>query len=288
MSAHARPLGGKVLTRQFLLILTVGLLGGLLILYRFFVGLSAVTNLSDGYSWGIWKPLNVVIATGIGSGGYAMALTVYVLNRGKFHPLVRPALLVGALGYTIGGASVMVDLGRWWNILKVPVFVWAWNGNSVLLEVAICFLTYLAVLWTELSPAVLEGLDDHRTLGKHARWVAPKLARAMPFIIALGVLLPTMHQSSLGSLFLLSTFLHPFWHTGLLPLLFLISTLMMGFSSVVGVDALARYLLGRRQDRDMVPLDPDRFSTNQDAMIKLIGWAGNMTISNCFLQAVCK
>jgi hypothetical protein len=38
--------------------------------------------------------------------------------------------------------------------------------------------------------------------------------------------------------------------------------------------------------RNMVPLDPDRFSVNQDAMIRLIGWAGNMTISNAFLQGV--
>lgn len=40
------------------------------------------------------------------------------------------------------------------------------------------------------------------------------------------------------------------------------------------------------KDRDMVPLDPDRFSVNQDAMVKLIAWAGNMTVSNCFLQGV--
>jgi hypothetical protein len=38
--------------------------------------------------------------------------------------------------------------------------------------------------------------------------------------------------------------------------------------------------------RNMVPLDPDRFSINQDAMIRLIGWAGNMTLSNAFLQGV--
>lgn len=38
------------------------------------------------------------------------------------------------------------------------------------------------------------------------------------------------------------------------------------------------------RDRNMTPLNPDRFSTNQDAMVKLIGWAGNMTASNCSLQ----
>lgn len=39
-------------------------------------------------------------------------------------------------------------------------------------------------------------------------------------------------------------------------------------------------------DRNMVPLPPDRFSVNQDAMVRLLGWAGNMTISNAFLQGV--
>ncbi len=38
------------------------------------------------------------------------------------------------------------------------------------------------------------------------------------------------------------------------------------------------------KDRNMVPLSPDRFSVNQDAMVRLIGWAGNMTMSNAFLQ----
>ncbi|MGI9417176.1 MAG: phage major capsid protein [Geminicoccaceae bacterium] len=40
------------------------------------------------------------------------------------------------------------------------------------------------------------------------------------------------------------------------------------------------------RDRDMVPLDPDRFATNQDAMVKLIGWAGNLTVSNRELQGI--
>jgi hypothetical protein len=49
------------------------------------------------------------------------------------------------------------------------------------------------------------------------------------------------------------------------------------------------YLFWRpHTDRNMVPLDPDRFSVNQDAMVKLIAFAGNMTTSNRFLQAVLK
>ena len=37
-------------------------------------------------------------------------------------------------------------------------------------------------------------------------------------------------------------------------------------------------------DKHFVPLSPDRFATNQDAMVKLIAWAGNETLSNASLQ----
>lgn len=64
-------------------------------------------------------------------------------------------------------------------------------------------------------------------------------------------------------------------------------------SAVGGAPSTTMYFLNTRYlfwrphaRRNMVPLDPDRFSVNQDAMIRLIGWAGNMTINNAFLQGV--
>lgn len=39
-------------------------------------------------------------------------------------------------------------------------------------------------------------------------------------------------------------------------------------------------------DRNFVPIGDDRFAVNQDAMVKLIGFAGNMTTSNRRLQGV--
>lgn len=39
-------------------------------------------------------------------------------------------------------------------------------------------------------------------------------------------------------------------------------------------------------DRNFVPIGDDRFAVNQDAMVKLIGFAGNMTVSNRRLQGV--
>lgn len=253
MSTRAEPLGGPIFTRAFLVLLAFGLIGLGLIGIRFFFGLAPISNLSDGYPWGIWKPLNVVIATGIGAGGYAMALVVYVFNRGKYHELVRPALLASALAYAIGGTSVMVDLGRWWNVWRLPL-VWLWNGHSVLLEVSICVITYSIVLWVEVSPAFWDRLKGNQTLaGRFARWFGPRLQKALPFVIALGVLLPTMHQSSLGGLFMVSTYLHPLWHSGFLPLLFLISCLVMGYSGVVIQDGLTRLILGRPQENELLP-----------------------------------
>lgn len=66
-----------------------------------------------------------------------------------------------------------------------------------------------------------------------------------------------------------------------------------GGSLIGGAPASTMYFLNTKyihwrphSRRNMVPLDPDRFSVNQDAMIRLIGWAGNMTLSNAFLQGV--
>ena len=240
MSAEARPLGGRLLTPTFAALVFVFGLAGVLISYRLFMGVGSITALTDGYSWGIWKPINVVTFTGIGAGAYGVGLLTYVLNKGKYHPLVRPAVLVGALGYTLGGSSVMVDLGRWWNSVFLGWLPW-YNLNSILLEVAVCVIAYCGVLWVEVMPALLERWQESG--GARAKAIAaraiPILRNALPFIIALALLLPTMHQSSLGSLYMMApTKVHPLWFTGWMPFLFLVSCLSMGYGAVVGMDVL--------------------------------------------------
>ncbi len=218
--SRTAPLGGRIFTPRFNVLLALGGLAIAILLWRFVVGLGPTTGMNDGYPWGIWIAFDVVTGTAIACGGYAMALMVYVFNRGKYHPLVRPALLTTALGYTIAGASVFVDIGRWWNAWRMGFF-WTWNGNSVLLEVALCIMSYIVVAWIELSPSFLPAK------------IKVQLEKVLPFLIALGILLPTMHQSSLGSLMVISTKLNPLWHTPLLPLLFLTSVIGMGFAGVV-------------------------------------------------------
>ena len=92
MSEHkATPVGGPLLTRTTGTLLAIFLVGLGFAVWRFSVGLGAATNLSDGYPWGIWIAFDVVTGTALACGGYAIALLVYIFNRGKYHALVRPA-----------------------------------------------------------------------------------------------------------------------------------------------------------------------------------------------------
>ncbi|MBY0431384.1 MAG: Ni/Fe-hydrogenase cytochrome b subunit, partial [Rhodospirillales bacterium] len=223
---RAAPLGGRLITPVTVVLAILAGIAVFLLAKRFVLGLGAVTNINDGYPWGIWIAYDVVIGTAFACGGYAMALLCYIFNRGEYHPLVRPALLASLFGYTLGGLSVIFDLGRWWNFWHI-----FWPGmaqpGSVMFEVALCITLYICVMWIEFLPAFLERLGM-----KNAR---KTLNRAMFLFLALGVLLPTMHQSSLGSLLVVFGYqIHPLWQSGLLlPLLFLISAVTMGFSIVI-------------------------------------------------------
>lgn len=239
------------MTRGFRILLTLGIIGIALTIWRFAVGLGASTALNDGYPLGLWIALDVVTGTALACGGYAVAFVVYIFNKGKYHPLVRPAILTSALGYTLAGLSVAVDLGRPWNMWKIPLQVWNWNLNSALLEVALCIMAYVGVLWIELSPAFFEKFaeDGPEPLKRFSQRALPIVEKALIWIIALGILLPTMHQSSLGSLMMLAgPKLHPLWNTGLLPLLFLITCLAMGYAMVVFESVFSS--LGFRRELD--------------------------------------
>ena len=239
MSEETRPLGGNVLTKPFKAF--AGLFGFAVILIgiRYLFGIGAVSNLSDGYPWGIWIAYDVVAGTAIACGGYSMALLVYVMNKGEYHPLVRPALLASVFGYTLAGASIMVDIGRYWNFYNL-FMPWYSNVNSTMFEVAFCVATYTMVLWIEFAPAFLEGIAKYGDKlpkflqGLKVEGLKTMLNKWLFVFIAIGIVLPTMHQSSLGTLMYISgRKLHPLWQTGFLPLLFLISAITMGYAMVI-------------------------------------------------------
>src|SRR5512142_2320939 len=236
MKANARPIGGTILTPAYKVLLFLAALGVITILWRLAAGLGATTALSDGYPWGLWIAFDVVVGTALACGGYAVAILLYVFNRGQYHPLIRPAILTSALGYSLAGLAVTIDVGRPWLLWKVPVMIWRWNVNSVLLEVAVCIMAYVIVLWIELTPALLDRWTQsgHEALRRRAERIRPSLDRALIWITALGILLPTMHQSSLGTLMLLSgPKLNPIWSTPFLPMLFLVTSVAMGYAAVV-------------------------------------------------------
>jgi len=225
MSAH-HPLKRPLFTLPFLVLGAVALIGLYFLTQRFIHGMGLVTNLNGGYAWGVWVVYDVVVGTALACGGYALAITVYVMNQGRYHPLIRPALLASLLGYGLGGIGAMIDMGRWWQFYNI-FLPWHMNFNSVMLEVGLCVATYILVLFIEFSPALLERAG--------AKGALKSLNRLLFFFIALGVLLPSMHQSSLGSMLIAMGYkVHPLWQSlQLQPLLALITALTMGFAVVV-------------------------------------------------------
>ena len=229
MSNHAHsapaPLGGPLLTPLTKTMALLIAIAGVILLIRFVFGIGAVTNVNDGYSWGIWVVYDVMVGSAFACGGYAVALLVYIFNKGEYHPLVRPALLGSLFGYTLAGASVIIDLGRYWNTWHIFTPGWA-QINSVMFEVAVCITLYIFVMWIEFSPVFLEKFNQHEFKKKLSKW--------MFLFIALGALLPSMHQSSLGSLLVVfGTQINPLWQTLLLPLLFLMTAISVGYGIVI-------------------------------------------------------
>ena len=226
-------------TLTLLLFMGVGFAFGLT---RMFLGLGSVTNLDQHNPWGIWIAFDVACGVALAAGGFTTAALVDIFGRKKNKPLLRPALLTAFLGYLWVGIALMFDLGRYWNIWR-PVF--NWQGNSVLFEVGMCVMAYLTVLSIEMSPSILEGLKQRID---HNEWGAALLRKVekpiltayrlvkiiLPIFICAGVVLSFMHQSSLGTLMVIApTKTSPLWYTPILPLLFLLSAVMVGFPMVI-------------------------------------------------------
>ena len=257
MSGHTEvhsPVGGRVMTRPFAILLLIVGIGALVTLWRFFNGIASVSNLNNGYPWGVWISIDVVVGTAIGCGGFAIGLLVYVLNRGQYHPLVRPAVLTSLLGYGLAVIAVTIDLGRWWGLWKVPTHIWRWT-HSPQLEVALCVAAYVMVLLVEISPAFFEKWKDSSNsfLRSFSERGLTFMDRALVWILALGLMLPAMHQSSLGTMMLLpGPRVHTLWFTPWLPFLFLINCIIIGFAVVVLEATFSAIAFGRKRETSML------------------------------------
>lgn len=226
----------------FALILAVGVP---IIVYRFAFGIGAVANLTQANPWGLWIGLDVMTGVALAAGGFTLATAVYVFGLEEYHPIVRPAVLTGFLGYLFVVIGLCADLGRPWK-LPVPM-VYSFGTGSVMFEVGWCVCLYLIVLALEFSPAAFEWLG----LRKARQW-AVRITLALTI---LGLCLSTLHQSSLGALFLMMPHrVHPLWYSGYVPVFFFVSAIIAGLSMVIVESALShrvfRSQIGARHHAD--------------------------------------
>lgn len=229
------PIGTAILSAIALLSLPVFII-------RYLYGLGAVSNLSDGRPWGLWISFDLYSGVALAAGGFTLAGAVYIFNRKKYYPVVRPAILTAFLGYQLVILALLVDLGQPWYIWHAII---NWNIHSPLFEVAVCVMTYTTVLALEFSPAVFERLNWHIPL---------KVIRAIqiPLVIT-GVVLSTLHQSSLGTMLLMMpNLLSALWYTPILPLLFLFSAVAVGPAMAIFESTLSTKVFGHKLSLDIL------------------------------------
>jgi len=235
MKREKLPIGTSILT-------SLVILGAVTMALRYINGLGAVTNLSDGRPWGLWIGFDLYCGIALAAGGFIVAAVVYIFNLKKYYPLIRPALLTAFLGYTLEILTLLVDLGQPWDIWHVIIY---WNVDSPLFVVAICVILYTIVLALEFSPAVFERFNWHIPL---------RTIRAIQIPLAItGVVLSTLHQSSLGSMLLvMPETLNALWYTPILPIFFLLSVIAVGLAMVIFETTLSTRIFGHKLDLDIL------------------------------------
>jgi Ni/Fe-hydrogenase subunit HybB-like protein len=223
----------------FLAIVGLGLVATVV---RFTRGLGASTSLSDRFPWGIWVGFDVLCGVGLAAGGFTITGLVQIFGIKSLRPIVRPTVLTAFLGYMLVSGALLFDLGKPWNIWHPLVM---WNPHSVMFEVAWCVMLYSTVLALEFSPILFERLGWKRPI---------KVVHAVsiPLVLA-GVLLSTLHQSSLGSVFLIMPYkLSPLWYTPYQPVFFWISAVLVGLAMVIFESTLSSRAFRKRLDMGLL------------------------------------
>jgi len=214
---------------------------------RFFRGLGATTGLSDATPWGLWIAFDVMSGVALAAGGFVVAGLVYIFGQDKYRPFARPAILTAFLGYLAVAVGLLYDLG-------IPLHIWHPiiypQIHSVLFEVGMCVMLYLTVLFLEFCPVILEHSWFNRPFFQAVHRFLKKLS--IPLVIA-GIVLSTLHQSSLGSLFLIAPYrVHPLWYSPIIWILFFISAIGLGFMTVIAESFFSSWYFGHRLRRDLL------------------------------------
>jgi Ni/Fe-hydrogenase subunit HybB-like protein len=210
---------------------------------RFRYGLGAATNLSDAFPWGIWIGFDILCGVMLAAGGFTLMATVHIFNVKDYKPIARPALLTAFLGYLLVIGALMFDLGKPWNVFRV---MWTWQPRSVMFEVGWCVMLYTTVLFLEFLPVVFERFRLEKPLRILHMISVP--------IFILGVILSTLHQSSLGSLYLIVPGkLHPLWYTPMLPVFFFVSAITIGLAMTIFESTMsARHFPGHALEKPLI------------------------------------
>jgi Ni/Fe-hydrogenase subunit HybB-like protein len=209
---------------------------------RYAGGLGAASNLNDNYAWGLWISVDLLVGVALAASAFTTATAVYILGQERYRPILRPAILTGFLGYLMVILALLVDLGRPERIWYLIIF---WNHHSVMFEVGLCVMTYTLVLALEFSPMLFERFGLRRPL----RLIT---SLTLPLVIA-GTVLSTLHQSSLGSLYLIiPDQLDVLWHSPLLPLFFFLSAVAVGPSMVILESSISSRVFKRGLELDLL------------------------------------
>lgn len=224
----------------------VGILGTVTVA-RFLKGLGATTALTDSTPWGLWIAFDVVSGVALAAGGFVVAALVYIFGQEKYHRFARPAILTAFIGYLAVATGLLYDLG-------LPLHIWHplvyRQPHSVLFEVAMCVMLYLTVLFLEFCPAILEHPRLQFPLIQRIHASLKKLT--IPLVIA-GIVLSTLHQSSLGSLFLIAPYrVHPLWYSPLIWILFFVSAAGLGLAVVIVESLFSDWYLEHRPPLDLL------------------------------------
>ena len=224
-------------------VLAVVLLAGAYATFlRFTRGLGGSTNLSDAFPWGIWIGFDVLCGVMLAAGGFTLTATVYIFNLKDFKPIVRPTILTAFLGYLLVSVALLFDLGRGYRIWHPLVM---WNPHSVMFEVAWCVMLYTTVLTLEFSAVIFEKLRMKK-LAKIQHSIS------IPLVI-LGVILSTLHQSSLGSVYLIvPDKLYPLWYSPLLPVFFFLSSICVGLAMTIFESHMSARAFGRHIELELL------------------------------------
>lgn len=211
------------------------------LVYRMIMGLGATTNLSDYYPWGLWIGLDFTLIAFSG-GAFTLASLVYVFNLERFRPVLRLAMLNAWVGYFSVALILISDLGHWdrfWHFLVNP------NVHSPMWEISWCLFLYTGVLTLELLPTFFERLKQPKITSTLHKITIP--------LVMIGVILSTLHQSTLGTLYVaMPNRIHPLWYTPMLPMLFLISAVGLGLSAVIGSSLVASWIFDWKLPKSVV------------------------------------